>query len=293
MKPLFASDFRAKRLMLDDSDFAIAPGKYPGPTHLIAKATWESIVSLPDDVSIRTSDRYGPELEQMWEYCGKWVRLVGGVQALGSDPTKSPTAIAACDAGDEFQAATYCALVGYYRVAFSCLRNVLEEVTIAVELAIGNDAQDFADWRKGEDRIRFGWAADMLPKGPGVRALEQHLKAAATDSLFDQAPKGIARRLFVQLSKYTHGAAGFADGDSRQSNGPIFLPETFLELYVAALKTYAISLHELKLAHPRLDDLPWGPPRLRLDEFCRQVVADLPSDDKEQALFQSLVNFWP
>lgn len=68
MKPLRASDFRARRLMLQDKDFALAPGKYPGPTSLIPKATWESIVSLPDDVSIRTSDHYGSQLEEMWEY---------------------------------------------------------------------------------------------------------------------------------------------------------------------------------------------------------------------------------
>lgn len=293
MKPLPAPDFRAKRLMLEDSDFAVVSGKYQGPTNLIQEDTWNSIVSLPDDVSIRTSDQFGSQVEQMWEYWGMWGRVVGGVQALSSDPTESPTAIAACDASDEFQAATYCALVGYYRVAFSCLRNVLEQITIAAQLTISNDAQSFTDWRNGEDRIRFGWAADMLPKNPDVAALERHLKSAMMDSLFDQAPKGLARRFFVELSKYTHGAAGFTDGDSRQSNGPIFVPKTFLDWYVAALKTHAIALHELKLAHPVLDKPPWGLPPLELDEFRRRVVADIPSNDEEILFFNSLADFWP
>lgn len=204
-----------------------------------------------------------------------------------------PSAVAACDANDEFQAATYCALVGYYRVAFSCLRNVLEQVTIATQLAISNDTRGFADWRNGEDRIRFGWAADMLPKNPDADALEQHLRAANKDSLFNQSPKGLARRLFDKLSKYTHGSPGFADGDSRQSNGPIFLPKIFLDWCVAALKTYAIILHELRLANPRLDSLPWGPPPLRFDDFRRQVVADIPPADKEGPFFKSLMDFWP
>jgi hypothetical protein len=65
MKPLPSSDFRARRLMLDDDDFAVTSGKYAGPTNLIAASTWKSMVSLPDDVSIRTSDKYGPHLEQM------------------------------------------------------------------------------------------------------------------------------------------------------------------------------------------------------------------------------------
>jgi len=126
MKPLPESDFRAKRLMLEDDDFALVSGAYEGPTDLVAESTWRSMVSLPDDVSIRTSDRYGTQLEQMWEYWGIWNRVVLAVQALSKDPSESPMAIASCDAADEFQGATYCALVGYYRVGFSCLRNVLE-----------------------------------------------------------------------------------------------------------------------------------------------------------------------
>jgi len=133
----------------------------------------------------------------------------------------------------------------------------------------------------------------MLPKNPDVAALERHLKSAMMDSLFDQAPKGLARRFFVELSKYTHGAAGFTDGDSRQSNGPIFVPKTFLDWYVAALKTHAIALHELKLAHPVLDKPPWGLPPLELDEFRRRVVADIPSNDEEILFFNSLADFWP
>lgn len=293
MKPLDASDFRARRFMLEKDDFVLASGEYAGPTNLIDEDTWKNIVVLPDDVSIRTSDKFGLQLHRMWEYWDMWIRVVGGIQALTSNPTESPTAIAACDAGDEFQAATYNSLVGYYRLAFSCLRNVLEQITIALQLSLGNDVQDFADWRNGDDRIKFGWAADRLPKSSRVAALEGHLKSAAADSLFEQAPKGLARRLFVELSKRTHGAAGFTDGDSRQSNGPIFLAETFLNWCAAALKTYAIALHELKLAHAQLNDLPWGPPPLTLEAFRSKVVADIPSSGTEPRLFQALYDFWP
>jgi hypothetical protein len=291
MKPLSLSDFRANRLMLDDSDFAIAPGDYPGPTNLIQKATWTSIVSLPDDVSIRTSDQYGPQLEQMWEYWSMWGRTVLAIQELRSDPAESPTAVAACDAADEFQAATYCALVGYYRVAFSCLRNVLEQITIGTRLTLSTDAKSFADWRNGDERIGFGWAADTITKNPKVRALEEQFKATVADSLFAQAPKGVARRLFAQLSKYTHGAAGFTDADFRNSNGPVFVPETFLAWCVATLKTYAVALHELGIAHA-LRALPHGPPTVTFDAFRRRVVADIPWNDKDFSFFESLANSW-
>ena len=293
MKALPASDFRAKRLMLEKKDFAIAPGRYPGPTHLIRKKTWTSIISLPDDVSIRTSDRYGSQLNQMEEYGGIWARVVLGVQALSKNPRKSPLAIAACDAADEFQASTYCALVGYYRVAFSCLRNVLEQMTIATRLAVINDPKSFADWRNGETRISFGWAADTLPKAVEVVAVEQHLKIATQDSLFAQSPKGFARRLFGQLSKYTHGATGFTDADFRQSNGPIFVPKTFLAWYAAAFKTYALALHELRLSEPRLKELPYGPPCVTFDEFRRKLLTNLPGHDRDARFLRSLEKFWP
>jgi len=138
-----------------------------------------------------------------------WTWVVRGIQALSPNPEESPPAIAACDATDEFQAATYAALVGFYRVAFSALRNVLEQVTIAVQVTLSNDAKSFRDWRNGEERIKFGWAADMLSSDPAVVILEKHLKAATNDSLFAQTPKGLVRRCFVETSKYTHGVAGY------------------------------------------------------------------------------------
>lgn len=292
MKLLSLSDFRARRYMLEKKDFAMASGRYGGPTNLIDKATWKSIVSLPDDVSIRTSDKYGGQLETMWDYWGMWTRVIGGVQALSKKPQQSAMAIAALDACDEFQAATYAALVGYYRVAFSCLRNVLEQMTIATQLTLSQDPKDFTDWRGGDERIKFGWACDSLQKNAVAAGLELHLKTTTKDTLFDQTPKGLARRFFRLVSKYTHGTSGFTDGDVRESNGPIFLPKTFLEWCVAALKTYLIALHELKLAHSQLDALPWGPPDLSLNEFRRSVLANIPSTDQERPFFQALVDFW-
>ena len=93
MKPFSASDFRAKRLMLKDTDFAVTPVAYRCPTNLIQKATWKSIVSLPDDVSIRTSDRYGPQLQELWKYWGIWGRIVLAVQDLSKYPPAKPGAL--------------------------------------------------------------------------------------------------------------------------------------------------------------------------------------------------------
>jgi hypothetical protein len=292
MKPLPESDFRAKRLMLEDDDFALVPGAYEGRTDLVAESTWNSTVSLPDDVSVRTSDKYGTRLEQMWEYWGIWNRVVLAVQALSKDPSESPMAIAACDA-DEFQAATYCALVGHYRVGFSCLRNVLEQMMIGTRLALIPDSKYFTDWRNGSEKVGFGWAADTLPKSANVVALEKTSPGQDSRLAFPQKPKGFARRVFVELSKYTHGSAGFTDADSRQSNGPVFVAKTFLAWCVAALKTYALALHALKLAHPKLRKLPYGPPKMTFDQFRHNIVDNIPANDKGHAFFESLENFWP
>lgn len=69
-KPLPSSGFRARRHLHEKEDFAMASGEYAGPTDLIDEGIWHSIVDSPDDVSIRTTDKYGPQLGQMWEYWG-------------------------------------------------------------------------------------------------------------------------------------------------------------------------------------------------------------------------------
>jgi hypothetical protein len=133
----------------------------------------------------------------------------------------------------------------------------------------------------------------MLPRVPAIGDLERHLRTTVKDSLFAQAPKGLARRLFAEFSRYTHGVSGFTDADARESNGPIFVAKAFLKWCVAALKTYSVCLHELKLAHPLLDELPCGPPKLRLDEVRRGVFADIPERDKDREFFKALVDFRP
>lgn len=278
--------------MLENTDFALAEGRYSGPVDLIPRATWRSIVGLPDDVSIRTSDRFGTEIEKLWDYWGISTRVVLGVQALVTDAGQSPIAIATSDASDEFQAAIYCALVGYYRVAFSCLRNILEQCTVATQLELACDPQSFVDWQNGEERIKFGWAADLLPRHANVQALEQHLVSTIRDSLFRQSPKGFVRRLFLNLSKYTHGAAGSTDADMRESNGPIFVPKAFTEWYVAALKTWAFMLHEIKLTMPQLKNLPYGPPATTLDEFRAQIVSEVPATDTDLPFLRAVADFW-
>jgi hypothetical protein len=61
------SDFRARRRVLTRSDFGIAPKPEPRPSELIDKKTWQSLVTLPDDVAVRTSSNQGTALAQLNE----------------------------------------------------------------------------------------------------------------------------------------------------------------------------------------------------------------------------------
>lgn len=104
------------------ADFAYAPKAETPPSDVIDEGTWKSIVILPDDVAVRTSNYHGRTLRQLHDLWEAWIESRGGVN--GS------LAIAMLDAGDEFQSATYAALTGFYRLSIAALRSALELVAI-------------------------------------------------------------------------------------------------------------------------------------------------------------------
>jgi len=115
-------DFRAKRVVLTREDFAYAPKLSSPPSDVICSATWESIVTLPDDVAVRTSNYHGTALRQLNDLWGAWIESPGS--------TQDSLSAAILDAGDDFQSATYTALTGFYRLSIVALRSALELVTI-------------------------------------------------------------------------------------------------------------------------------------------------------------------
>src|SRR5271156_279283 len=73
-------DFRAKRVVLTREDFAYAPKLSSPPSDVICSATWESIVTLPDDVAVRTSNYHGTALRQLNDLWGAWIESPGSTQ---------------------------------------------------------------------------------------------------------------------------------------------------------------------------------------------------------------------
>jgi len=294
-----STDFRAYRRALGPDDFAL-PGDvsdFPGPD-LINRATWDSIVALPDDVSLRTSSEFGSVLQGAWSAWGGWVDLVHAIQRGADDVGDSPIAQAALDSSDDFQASTYIALVGFYRIAISALRSVVEHTTIGLHLQLSRgDQESFVNWLEGDTDTRFGWAADFLPGHPVIRDYEDRLFQATGDRLFTQKPRksksndgaGLARRIFSELSSLTHAGPRYSTASFWPSNGPVFVPEAFDRWYRALTHVYALALIEVSMACRSSSTLEKAT-KSALTAFREEVLRLLPQDPADSSVLRGALS---
>jgi hypothetical protein len=148
------SDFRARRVVLTRGDFGYAPKATLPPADKIDKATWSSIVTLPDDFAIRTSNYLGRSLKQLADLWRAWIDSLGEVQDC-----IFPAMLDACD---DFQSATYTALMGFYRLSVSSLRSALELTAIATWAQVTGKDAEYRAWRNGKFTLSFGKACDGL-----------------------------------------------------------------------------------------------------------------------------------
>ena len=239
------SDFRARRIVLTRSDFAYAPKPAPPPSDLIDKETWDSIVTLPDDVAMRTTNYHGTTIRQLHDLWGVWIECVGEKQ-----DSMFPVML---DAGDDFQAATYNALTGFYRLSAAALRSALELTTIGTWAQLCGKGREFRSWRSGKLPLSFGQACDGLCGS--TSALRDHLRATVNASLFDQKnPQnegGFARTIFGALSEFSHSRPGYSDGDMRKSNGPIYVGSLFKHGAWMQFETLGLCFVLLLIARPK------------------------------------------
>jgi hypothetical protein len=216
------------------------------------------------------------------------------LQASVPDPTTSPIAHVASLVNDELQASIYNALVGFYRLAFSSLRNVLEQMSVGLQLELACDQTKFLKWMNGNYELRFGWAADNLVGHSSVARLETYLINTLGDNLFRQKTRedreGFARRLFKELSEFTHGGPAFTSADLWQgSNGPIFVAKAFEKWVVTFAKTYALGVLEAKLAQPCVNRLGFGS-QLSIKKLFRQVASMTPTQEDGSAILRKTIN---
>ncbi len=239
------SDFRARRSVLTRQDFGYAPKPAPPPSDLIDRATWDSIVTLPDDVAVRTTNYHGTTVTKLHDLRGAWIECVGEKQDC-----LFPVML---DAGDDLQAATYNALTGFYRLSAAALRSALELTTIGTWAQVCGKKAEFNDWRSRKFPLSFGQACDGLCGS--TSALQGHLRAVVSDSLFDQKTPndegGFARIIFGGLSEFSHSRPGYSDSDLRESNGPIYVKGAFKHVAWMQFETLGLCFALLLIARPK------------------------------------------
>lgn len=254
MKNNFGSgDFRTARHKLPPEAFAVGPEEPdPSPQDLVGEEVWNSIISLPDDVSLRTSDNHGAEIKAMHELWASFIESLGNEQDI--------MWYAMLDVADELQASLYNCLCGYYRVAAACLRSVLELVTISayfqlnLEPSEGQD-REYLEWREGKRRVNFGEVCDHLQDQPRVRPIQEYISSKIGFSIFNQRSNdkraGWARRLHSELSEFAHSRPSHSSARMWEgSNGPIYVPKSFGKVFTLYLDTIALGYVLIKLARP-------------------------------------------
>jgi len=247
------TDFRARRKVLVRRDFAIAEKPQPRPADFIDEKVWRSIVTLPDDVAIRTSNHHGKTLAQLDALNSAWIF------SMRMPPYREKMSPVMLDAHDEMQAAIYNCLTGYYRFSAGGMRNVMELVAIGCWAEVCGKKKEFRDWQKGKLQLGLGTACDGLIAG--AASLESHLKATVNDTLFshkDPAAKGImaqggwVRRIFSALSEFVHSRPNYTDSHFRKSNGPIYVKSAFNHVAWIHFETIAIAYVLVLIARPKV-----------------------------------------
>lgn len=235
-------DFRAQRRLLDPEVFL--NGSNPPPSDLVSKEIWNSIMHLPDHVSITTSNHHGSQLRFMHDLAVRWVGAIGSLE----DRLYYPMV----DAGYEFDISVFNSLHGWYRPSIGALRNALELVTIGAYAQISGGISEYAEWRAGNTEISFGYACDKFTVDKTIKEIETYLKRTIKDSLFSQkspsSSGGWARRLHRELSHYSHSQPMFTDVDMWRSNGPIYVADVFQHTVELYRQTFALCYLIIKLA---------------------------------------------
>ncbi|MGD0985866.1 MAG: hypothetical protein ABSA65_18975 [Acidimicrobiales bacterium] len=255
--PLTEGVFREQRVYLGPEAFGDPGDGIESPTDLINQREWMHLMDSPTDVVLQTTDHFGSAFLAIASLCHMWICAI--VPPDEPEPSGLPLVFDAyLDAYDEFEAAPFIAAHGWYRQGTAGLRNALEVMTNAAHFAIRGDRAGHAAWRDGTaEPPKFGNSVDLLGSAPSVAAIESTLPGSA---LFGVKPDGVARALYEEVCRFTHGRPGHTNADIWEgSNGPIFIPNAFTQFWRDFRDTALMCFVLLKIAHPAVDmprDLP-------------------------------------
>jgi|SRR5579872_5809226 len=247
-------DFRGDRRLLEPEDFAIG-GDNPPPTDRVNESVWRNLMSLPDDVAIRTTNHYGSVVADLSDLRWSFLDIV--------EQNHDRLGHVLLDVQEEFGAAIVFAVQGFYRQSAASLRTGFELSVIGAYCNASSTWAEFDRWEKGETELAFGSSADLFSRIPLVKALEAHIASRVNDSLFRQrtrtSPGGWSRRLYATLSNFAHSRPRYANADIWESNGPIYVPSAFINFGLLFTETYAFATLVIRLGRAGAQ-LPGGVP---------------------------------
>ena len=226
-------DFRARRNYLADEDFALVEEGSDPPLRRISEEAWRGMLALTDDVVLRTTSFLGPTAEHCYD---SWAALIGSFPQGREE--QSPAFEALLDLADHLQAASFSALHGYYRQAFSTLRTGLEVMIVTTRFALVDGLDTLRRWRYEDDILRKIQPIndlDVLADHPLVQALNLAMSTRTLAEGKGAARTGWAWDAYELLSKFTHVTPGYTDGELWRSNGPVYVPNIFV-LYIREMR---------------------------------------------------------
>jgi hypothetical protein len=242
------ADFRNNRKLLPPEAFAYAEGPDLPPSDIIEEKVWNSIMNLPDDVSLRTSADHGTELKFMH---GFWSSILDS-----SGKVEDVMWHSVLDTADELMAGIVNSLIGFYRLAYSSLRSALETTLNGVYYQRCKTLQDFKKWRVNQEKIDFDLACSKLTKLDDVKSINNYLFSKIKTTLTEQKNSrykgyqgGWARKLYSQLSNYVHSRPSYTIGELwLGSNGPIYIRQSFGRVCASYCDTLSLIYVLIKLA---------------------------------------------
>lgn len=233
-KPLPLSDFRARRHMLEEHEYAFG-GEEIAPTDLIEQRVWDGITHLPDDIAIRISNHHGRQLKLLYTLESDWMGATG-------DPTNPDDLFhGMLDAADCFHCATFNLLHGYYRSALSDLRSALELVAVGAFGNLRPGDPVYLRRKAGSGDLAFPSCRKRLRGAAGEAPIAWFLKAGAW-----------RERLYYDLCRYTHSRPDASDGSLWESNGPVYNGRAVRLTFEMTLCVYAVCYLLAKIGRASL-----------------------------------------
>ena len=237
-------DFRARRSVLDPADFALgSDAPEAAPADLISEKLWREIMTLPDDVLIRTTSHEGRWIELLYRLRSGWLACM---------PEQGILFEAMLDILEDLDAALFNLIHGYYKQSITACRNALELITFACVCELYGEASEWMDWQAGKQPLNFGNICIRLAEHDKLASLDAIRQNAygADVCLFpsrqNAAQQAWTSDLYRRLCEYAHPRG--TNGKLWSSNGPVYSVEGMGLACNAYLETCAVLMLLAKIA---------------------------------------------